>query len=124
MSAKEIDDYLSSVSEPQRTTLQVIRERILSFIPDCEECISYGMPAFKVQGKVLAGFAAGKSFNSYYPHSGAVFDQLEAELAGFERTKGALHFPKDKPLSKALLAKLIAAKRELAFGAKGDDSSL
>lgn len=116
MSANEIHDYLESVAEPQRSTLQEVRKRILSLLPECEQGISYGLPAFIVRGKVMAGFAAGKSFNSYYPHSGAIFEQLEKELISFEKTKGALHFPKDKPLSKALLKKLIEAKYALAFG--------
>jgi uncharacterized protein YdhG (YjbR/CyaY superfamily) len=116
MSAKEIDEYLKSVPEPQRSSLQEVRDRILALIPDCEQGISYGLPAFIVRGKVMAGFAAGKSFNSYYPHSGAVFELLEKDLVKFERTKGALHFPKDKPLSKALLKKLIDTKYVLAFG--------
>ena len=116
MSAREIDDYLKSVPPIQRATLQEVRKRILALLPECEEGMSYGLPAFKVRGKVMAGFAAGTSFNSYYPHSGAIFDQLSLELEGYERTKGALHFPKEKPLPKALLKKLIHAKYELAFG--------
>ena len=116
MSAKEVDDYLKTVAQPQRSTLQEVRVRILALLPDCEECISYGMPAFKVRGKVMAGFTAAKNFNSYYPHSGSILNQFESELAGYTGTKSALHFPKDKPLPKALLKKLIDAKYELAFG--------
>jgi uncharacterized protein YdhG (YjbR/CyaY superfamily) len=116
MTANEVDVYLNSVSEPQRSTLQEVRRRILSLLPDCEECLSYGMPAFKVRGKVIAGFAAAKTFNSYYPHSGAILDRLESQLVGYERTQGALHFPMDTPLSKKLLKQLISAKLELAFG--------
>ena len=116
MSAKEIDEYLKSVTEPQRSTLQEVRERIRSILPDGEECISYGMPAFKVRGKVMAGFAAARHFNSYYPHSGSILNLFESELASYSSTKSALHFPKDKPLSKALLKKLIDAKYALVFG--------
>ena len=116
MSAQEIDDYLKSVPPIQRATLQEVRKRILALLPECEEGMSYGLPAFKVRGKVMAGFAAAKNFNSYYPHSGSILDQFESELAGYTGTKSALHFPKDKPLPKALLKKLIDAKYELSFG--------
>jgi len=116
MAAKEIDVYLESVPEPQRSTLQEVRRRILSLLPVCEQCISYGMPAFKVEGKAIAGFAAGKTFNSYYPHSGSVLDRLKTDVGGYECTRGALHFPVDKPLSKKLLKKLIGAKLDLVHG--------
>ena len=58
MSAEEIDGYLASVEEPKRSTLEALRQSILEVVPDAEQCISYGMPAFKVQGKTVAGFAA------------------------------------------------------------------
>ncbi|CAB4903656.1 MAG: hypothetical protein F2806_05665 [Actinobacteria bacterium] len=116
MAAKEIDVYLESVPEPQRSTLQEVRRRILSLLPVCEQCISYGMPAFKVEGTVIAGFAAAKTFNSYYPHSGSILDRLKTDLMGYECTRGALHFPMDQPLSKKLLKQLISAKLELALG--------
>jgi uncharacterized protein YdhG (YjbR/CyaY superfamily) len=58
MSRKEIDDYLTHLDEPKRTTLRKLRQTILSIAPDAEECISYGMPAFRLNGKVIAGVAA------------------------------------------------------------------
>ena len=64
----------------------------------------------------MAGFAAAKHFNSYYPHSGSILNQFEHELASYSGTMSALHFAKDKPLPKALLKKLIDAKYHLVFG--------
>jgi len=116
VTAKEIDDYLKWIPEPQGSTLQEVRRRILALLPGCEQCLSYGMPAFKVEGEVIAGFASAKNFNSYYPHSGSVLDGLETELVGYERTRGALHFPMDQPLSKKLLKILISAKLDLVHG--------
>jgi uncharacterized protein YdhG (YjbR/CyaY superfamily) len=58
MTAKDIDDYRAGVPEPKRSTLEALRRSILAVIPEAEQCISYGMPAFRVDGKVLAGFAA------------------------------------------------------------------
>jgi uncharacterized protein YdhG (YjbR/CyaY superfamily) len=110
VSRQEIDDYLAKLKEPKRATLVTLRNTIRSIIPDAEEGISYGMPAFRLHGKVIAGFAAFKDHLSYLPHSGSVFDELHEELAGFEKSKGALHFPIDKPLSKALVKKLITVR--------------
>ena len=67
MSAKEIDDYLASVPEPKRASLESLRRSILAVIPEAEQCISYGMPTFKVAGKAFAGFNGYKNFMSFYP---------------------------------------------------------
>ena len=110
MSAEEIDDYLRGVEEPQRSTLQALRRTILDVIPDAEEGISYGMPAFRMQGKTVAGFAAFKDHLSYLPHSGTVLGQLADDLAGYTMTKGSLHFPVNQPLPKAVVKRLIAVR--------------
>jgi uncharacterized protein YdhG (YjbR/CyaY superfamily) len=116
MSRREIDAYLEALDEPKRTTLSQMRDTILSVIPDAEEGISYTMPAFRVRGKVVAGFAAFSNHLSYLPHSGSVFAQLESELSGYTLTKGALHFPVDTPLPRALVAQLIDVRLRQAFG--------
>ncbi|MHB8499004.1 MAG: iron chaperone [Acidimicrobiales bacterium] len=110
MSAAEIDRYLSQLEEPRRTTLKHVREAILRVVPDAEECISYGLPAFRVQGKVVAGFAAFKNHLSYFPHSGSVLDEIGDELAGYTMTKGSLHFPVDQPLPHRLVERLITVR--------------
>jgi uncharacterized protein YdhG (YjbR/CyaY superfamily) len=105
-----IDEYLASVDEPKRTTLEKLRQTIRGIIPGAEECISYGMPAFRLDGKVIAGFAAFKNHLAYLPHSGSVLPELSDDLAGYESTAGSLHFPIDQPLPKALVEKLIASR--------------
>lgn len=107
MSKQEIDEYLAKVEEPSRSTLQKLRETILSIIPDAEQGISYQVPAFRLHGQVVAGFAAFKNHVSYLPFSGSVFPELKDELTGYVTTSGALHFPIDKPLPKRLVKKLI-----------------
>ena len=114
MTSQDIDAYLAAVPEPQRTTLQKVRETILSIIPDAEECIAYQMPAFKLSGKTVAGIAAFKNHCAYLPHSGSVLSDLDADLLKYERTKSSLHFSVDKPLPKALVRKLIAVRRHQA----------
>src|SRR5438067_106320 len=110
MSAQEIDAYLQGLDEPARSTLQQLRETILEIIPDAEQCISYSLPAFRLHGEVVAGFAAFKRHLSYLPHSGSVLSELEDEVAGYESTKSSLHFPIDKPLPKSLVEQLIAIR--------------
>jgi uncharacterized protein YdhG (YjbR/CyaY superfamily) len=110
VSAEEIDDYLRGVEEPKRSTLQALRRTILEVIPDAEQAISYGMPAFRVHGKTVAGFAAFKDHLSYLPHSGTVLGQLADNLSGYTMTKGSLHFPVDRPLPKDVVKRLIAVR--------------
>ena len=75
-----------------------------------EKCIAYGMPGFRLEGKVIAGFAAFKNHLSYLPRSGSVLSELSDDLAGYARTPGSLHFSIDKPLPTALVRRLIAVR--------------
>src|SRR5947209_18939482 len=97
MSAAEIDAYLHALAEPKRTTLQALREMILEIVPEAEQGLSYKVPAFRIQGKVVAGFAAFKDQLSYLPFSGSVLTQLGDELRDHTMPKSALHFPPDPP---------------------------
>jgi uncharacterized protein YdhG (YjbR/CyaY superfamily) len=72
--------------------------------------ISYRVPAFRVGGKTVAGFAAFKSHLSYLPFSGSVLSQLAEELDGYAMTKSSLHFPVDRPLPRALVKQLIKVR--------------
>src|SRR5262245_36073265 len=110
MSARDIDRYLATVDEPKRSTLETLRKSILEVIPDAEQGISYGVPAFTVHGKTVAGFAAFKNHLSYLPHSGSVLAALGDELKGFEMSKGSLHFAIDKPLPKRIVKKLVTTR--------------
>lgn len=110
MSAEEVDEYLRGVEEPKRSTLQTLRRTILEIVPDAEEVISYRVPAFRVRGKTVAGFAAFRDHLSYLPFSGSVLVQLADELDGYTRTKSALHFPIDRPLPKTVVRRLIAVR--------------
>jgi uncharacterized protein YdhG (YjbR/CyaY superfamily) len=110
--AKTIDDYLADVKGEQRAALDELRKMIRSIVPKAEECISYQMPAFRVNGEVVAGFAATAKGCSYYPFSGSTLGALADELDGYSQTKGALHFDPDKPLPRGLVRKLIEARLE------------
>ena len=110
VSAKQVDEYLRGLEEPKRSTLEVLRRTILDVVPDADQVISYRVPAFRVGGKTVAGFAALRNHLSYLPFSGSVLSQLADELAGYTMTRSALHFPVDHPLSKELVERLIAVR--------------
>jgi uncharacterized protein YdhG (YjbR/CyaY superfamily) len=110
MSAAEVDEYLQGVDEPKRTTLQALRRAILEVVPDAEQVISYRVPAFRVNGEIVAGFAAFNDHLSYLPFSGSVLGQLADELKDYPMTKSSLHFPVDRPLPKELVGNLIAVR--------------
>jgi uncharacterized protein YdhG (YjbR/CyaY superfamily) len=110
VSAEEVDEYLRSIEEPKRTTLQGLRRTILEVVPEAEQVISYRVPAFRVRGKDIAGFAAFKDHLSFLPFSGSVLGRLADELDDYTMTKSSLHFPVDRPLPKAIVEKLIAAR--------------
>ena len=116
MSKREIDSYLDTLDDPKRATLAQLRETIVAIVPDAEQCISYGLPAFRLHGKTIAGFAAFKTHLSYLPHSGSVLPRLAMETEGYAKTKGSLHFAVDTPLPKELLEKLLEARMDEAFG--------
>lgn len=105
-----IDAYLATVSGDKRRALDELRALLRSLLPKAEECISYGLPAFRVNGTVLAGFKATAKGCSYYPFSGQTLATLATELEGYSKTSGALHFTPDKPLPRALVRKLLAAR--------------
>jgi uncharacterized protein YdhG (YjbR/CyaY superfamily) len=110
MGADEVDAYLAETDEPKRSTLEAVRRSIRAVVPEAEECISYGMPAFRIDGKVVAGFAAFKNHLAYLPHSGDVLAELADELMGYEYTPGSLHFAIDEPLPDDLVRRLVEAK--------------
>lgn len=112
MSARDVDRYLEQLDEPKRSTLAAVRRTILEIIPGAEQVISYRVPAFRVGGATVAGFAAFKNHLSYLPFSGSVLPALAEQLTGYTMTKSALHFPVDRPLPKGLVEKLIDARLE------------
>jgi uncharacterized protein YdhG (YjbR/CyaY superfamily) len=111
MKATTIDGYLAQVDGEKRRTLQQLRKTLRSIVPDAEECISYGLPAFRLPGGVVAGFCATAKGCSYFPFSGTTLATLASDLGTYSQTKSALHFTPDAPLPVALIRKLVAARK-------------
>jgi uncharacterized protein YdhG (YjbR/CyaY superfamily) len=106
----KIDGYLANVSGDKRTALDKLRKTIRSIVPRAEECISYGIPAFRLDGAVVAGFSATVKGCSYFPFSGSTLRTLAGDLRGYDKTKGALHFRPDEPLPATLVRKLLKTR--------------
>ena len=107
-----IDRHLKKFSGAQLETLQHLRETILSIVPNAKETISYGMPAFEIDGKVVAGFDGFKKHCSYFPHSGSVLEELDGFPEWCDVSKGTLKFPIGKKLPKTLVRNLISVRRK------------
>jgi uncharacterized protein YdhG (YjbR/CyaY superfamily) len=111
---KTIDEYLAILGSEQRAALQRLREIILETIPEAEECISYGVPSFRLKGRFLLAFGATPKHCAFYP--GAVVDAHKEELEGFSTSKGTIRFQPDRPLPKTLVRKLVRAQAERKGG--------
>ena len=117
VSKQEVDKYLAGVDQPGRSTLESLRRTIAEIIPDAEECISYGMPGFRLKGKMIAGYAAFRAHLSYFPHSGSVLTEMSDDMEGYEHNKGTLRFSLTKPLPKRLVRKLVRERmRQVGAG--------
>ena len=105
-----IDDYLAGVTEPQRAALQALRETVQAAAPGAEECISYQMPSFRLDGRMLVSFAAWKAHCALYPLSVATLRAHAAELESFDTDKGTIRFTPDRPLPASLVTQLVKAR--------------
>ena len=105
---RTINEYLRTVPADQRAALNKLRRTIHTAFPRAEECISYGIPAFRLDGRVVAWFAAAAHHCSFFP--GGVLDSFKSELADYETSKGTIRFQPDHPLPAGLVKKLIKAR--------------
>lgn len=107
--AKTIDEYLEALGEEQRAALQRLRTIIRSAAPRSEECISYGLPAFRLNGPLVA-FGATAKHCAFYPMSGTMVEAHKQELAGYDTSKGTIRFRPDHPLPASLVRKIVKAR--------------
>src|SRR2546425_12330738 len=105
-----IDEYLASASDDQRAALEKLRKTIKAVAPKAEECISYGLAAFRLNGRPLVAFGATANHCAFYPMSSTTVDAFQDQLRGFETSKGTIRFSTDKLLPTALVRKLVKAR--------------
>jgi uncharacterized protein YdhG (YjbR/CyaY superfamily) len=108
--SRTIDEYLAGLSAENRTTLQKVRRAVHAAAPSAEECISYGMPAFRLNGKLIAGFQAAANHCSFHPMSGDTVATLKGDLSGYDVSKGTIRFSARPGLPAALIRKLVQAR--------------
>ena len=106
---KTIDDYLAVLSDDQRTALEKLRKTIKSAVPKAEECISYGLAAFRQNG-MLVGFGASANHCAFYLMSSSTIAAHKDALKGYDTSKGTIRFSPYKQLPAALVRKLVNAR--------------
>ena len=107
---RTIDDYLAGLSPQDRAALQKIRGAVHAAARGAEECISYGMPAFRLNGQLIAGFWAAAGHCSFHPMSGKTVATLAADLAGYETSRGTIRFAARSGLPARLVRKLVKTR--------------
>jgi uncharacterized protein YdhG (YjbR/CyaY superfamily) len=107
---KNIDEYLAALSDDKRAALEKLRKTIRAAVPKAEECISYGLAAFRLAGKPLVGFGAAANHCAFYPMSSTTVKAHQDDLKAYDTSKGAVRFQADKPLPVALVRKLVKAR--------------
>jgi uncharacterized protein YdhG (YjbR/CyaY superfamily) len=100
-----VEKYLAALPVDKRKALQALRKMIKAAAPRTDECISYGIPAFRYNGKFLVGYGAAARHCAFYP--GSVVQKLKSELKNYDISKGTIRFPADDPLPATLVHKLV-----------------
>lgn len=107
--AATVDDYLAEVSPEARATLEKLRQTIKAVVPGAVEVISYQVPTFKLDGRMLVSYAAFKNHCSFFPGA-APIKAHEDELKSYQTSKGTIRFATGKPLPAALVKKLVKTR--------------
>jgi uncharacterized protein YdhG (YjbR/CyaY superfamily) len=103
------DEYLAALSNDKRRALEKLRKDIKAAAPRAEECISYGIPGFRLNGKLLVSYGAAAKHCAFYP--GSTLQVFTKEMKSYDTSgKGTLRFPADEPLPSALVKKIVKAR--------------
>jgi uncharacterized protein YdhG (YjbR/CyaY superfamily) len=104
-----IEEYLERLRDDQQVALQRVRDIIRKAAPQAEECISYGIAAFRQSG-MLVGLGASAKHCALYVFSGTSLDAFSKDLETFETSKGTIRFTPDRPLPAALIKRIVQAR--------------
>jgi uncharacterized protein YdhG (YjbR/CyaY superfamily) len=114
---RDVEDYLARVPPIQRKALEQLRRTIKSVVPDAVEVISYQIPTFKLNGRMLVSYAAFNEHCSFFPGAGPT-EAHQDELKAFATSKGTVRFTPEKPLSVTLVKKLVRTRIKLNAAAQ------
>ncbi len=106
---RTVAEYLAAVDKDKRAALMKLRKAIKAAAPQAEECIAYGIPAYRVQGRVTVAFGTGRNHCAFYPGS-TPLEKYKRELERYETRKGTVRFQPDSPLPATLVRKLVRAQ--------------
>ena len=102
------DRYLAALADDKRAALEKLRRQIKAAAPKAEECMSYGIPGFRLNGKWLVSYGAAKKHCAFYP--GSIVQRFKKELKNYDTSKGTIRFPADEPLPGTLVRKIVKAR--------------
>jgi 3-methyladenine DNA glycosylase AlkD/uncharacterized protein YdhG (YjbR/CyaY superfamily) len=108
--ASTIDEYLGALGDDKRTALEKLRRTIKGAAPGAEECISYQLPAFRLDGRMLVAFGATENHCAFYLMSDAIVPAHKRELGSYDTSKGTIRFQPDRPLPGVLVRRLVKAR--------------
>ncbi len=107
---KTPDDYLAALADDKRVALESLRRTIRNTIPEVEECISYGIPTFRLNGKFLVAYGAATKHCAFYP--GRILATLREELKSYATGKGTIRFQAHNPLPANLVRKIVRLRKK------------
>lgn len=104
---QSVDEYISSFPPATQAVLNQVRATIKEHAPHAVESISYGMPAFKTNGRPLVYFAGYKNHIGFYA-TPTGHSQFATDLSIYKQGKGSVQFPLDQPMPLALIGNIVA----------------
>lgn len=107
-----VEEYLAAVPKEPRAALEKLRQTIKSLVPEAVEVISYQIPTFKLDGRMLVSYAAFAEHCSFFPGAGPI-EEHQNELKSYPTSKGTIRFTTDRPLSASLIKKLVKTRIRL-----------
>lgn len=113
---KSVHEYVASQPEGARDLLGRVRSAIRKAVPAAEEVISYKIPAYKLQGRVVLYFAGWKRHFSLYPATGRVVAAFKEDLAPYEVGRGTIRFPLSQPVPVKLIGRIAKFRAEEVAG--------
>ena len=117
--AADVDAYIGRFPAPVQEALRQVRATIVKTAPQAEESISYGMPAYKLNGKPLVYFGGYEKHIGFYA-TPTGHEAFQKELSAYKQGKGSVQFPLSEKMPLALIKKIVqfrvAGNKEKAKG--------